>query len=169
MAKIQRFNDFVNEKYSDYFSSTYDRKERKTKFSNWLEDVKGRLKDENRELAAKTSGSGGAGRGSAGAKALFNVLLGGIGGTVATTVDFLFGKNDSAENKEGMDKKKKLDAQLPETVTQKEAEKFYRDCLLAGKDKFGPSFDLEKPKTKEQKRYAKFVEETMERLYKKIK
>ena len=170
MPKVKRFDQFINEKYSDFFGTEFQRKERKTKFSNWLEDIRIRLKERNREISASTATDrNSAGRGSAGAKQLANLLIGGVSGAASKAVDFLFAKKDSSKPLTREERKQEIEKQFPGDVSQKEAEKFYRDSLLAGKDRFGPNFDLERPKNKEQRKYAEYVHETMERLFKKIK
>ena len=54
-------------------------------------------------------------------------------------------------------------------VSLEDAEDFYKSGVLAGKDKFGKNFNIEKPKSKEEELYSSYMGDVMHKYYQKIK
>jgi hypothetical protein len=170
---LKKFKSFVNESYrfSDYGDLRY--KERKTKFGNWLEKIKGRIEDKsyNDYYLGRRYGNE-VGKGSMEEfPDPFNVL----GKAVAKGIGLLASAYDSIFSDRVKDGKyraitddeweKFSDKVGNEKVKEKDVESFYTSGALKGKDLFGKKFNPRNPSTEDERKYMEDLENATERYY----
>ena len=156
--------------YTDYYGG-------KTKFSKWLRSVASNLKWDAKDVqsSADSSHLNTSNR----AKAFFSVLGKLIFSGGAAIADF-FSKGDSKDTFSKMpkseikkNKQKVLDSWEKDnlegkTISQQNAEDFYKSGVLKGKKYFGKEYNPSSPKNDDEREYSDYLTGAMSRYYNRI-
>lgn len=180
IKKFDEFYDSIDEnKYHEYrsYSHAFGGK---TKFSQWLRTIDNNLKWETRELVDRNQpGTNDMGSGTVNSIKSLGPTLGRlIARSTAAIADLLtpsgnhkrkYTKNElKTDKKEIIDdwKRKEIEGK---TVTEKEAEKFYKSGVLKGKEYFGKDYKPMKPRNQDEKEYSDYLLSAMEQYHDNIK
>jgi hypothetical protein len=180
MGKIATFKEFGNLILSEaeYYENTG-----KTRFTGWLHNIDNRVSSElgageyssyysdpNDPLSTIKSGSN-----------LLPLALKTVTSGSAAIVDLLspdgdfksYGKLSKEEfnskKKEIIEKWKAEHIEKKKDVKDSDAEKFYKSGVLKGKKYFGKNYSPTSPKNKDEEIYSDYINDIMDRYYKKIK
>ena len=183
---IKKFEEFagpVNEnRYHEYrtYSHAFGGK---TKFTQWLRTIDNNLKWETREIADRggntANGANDMGAGTVNSiKSLAPSLGRLIVRSTAAIADLLtpggtpkrkYTKNEvKTDKKEIIDlwKRKEIEGK---TVTEKDAEKFYKSGVLKGKEYFGKDYKPSHPRNEEEREYSGYLTSAMKEYHDNIK
>ena len=175
MMRIKKFDDFLSEGLNEDVSQY----EGKTKFSKWLRAVDDRIKTQTDDASYYSRYSDPRTDKFVSAKKAVALIPGAfrlIASAGAAVADF-FSKGDNKDtmskySKEDLGTKKKeiIDKweqeNIKDTTTEADAEKFYKSGVLKGKKFFGPEYDPNNPKNRDEEIYTDYVNGVMERYYK---
>jgi hypothetical protein len=161
---VKKFSEFLLERRlvrdNDFNPSYYyQRDEKKTKFSNWLDNLSHKIRNDRASSRSEFDFGG-------------MSSLGAIAGILASVFDALFAKRFVGKKYQKMSDEEidQWERSLGEkSYKEKDVAKFYESGVLKGKKKFGNKFNYEDPNSEDEKEYMSDLRKTTEKLYKKTK